>query len=99
MDLEAGDVADPFNNPSGEARRKKAKDFRKKQLEQYQAWSLATDGESVRSNGIHTRSTSGGNSMKGEVTFVAKDRLRDAVSRSDINEGESFCSLNLEMKS
>ena len=94
MDFELGDSAVPFHSPSGEARREKAKEFRRRQLEQYQVWSLAANGESVHSNSIRSDGkdtrTSRGKSVKNSVTFMAKDRLRDAVSRSDVNEGESY---------
>lgn len=74
-----------------EERRRRAKEARLKQVEFYQAWSQAAEREG-KCNGDGGSVSSEDDSpqrRKGKVSFVAKDRLRDAVIRCDINEGEA----------
>jgi hypothetical protein len=69
-------------SPPPEERLRKAKEARKLQLQRYQQREADHELESRSPQG----DGGGGNCKK--VSFDAKERLRDAVMRSDLEEGE-----------
>lgn len=77
-----------LNVPTGEERRRRSREARKKQVELYQAWErdLANAGSHV-SGGASGESRSEVSGRKKRVGFHATDRLRDAVTRCDKGEG------------
>lgn len=75
--------------PAGQVeRRKRAKKARKLQVQRYQEWEQGLGAMPARAR---SRGRRRGESVK-KVGFQAKERLRDAVVRSDQREGEASAS-------
>ena len=85
MDLH---ILDDGEEGAPREKRRKAMEARLKQVEFYQEWALAAEENGARSNRNGEELTAL-NTRKCGVTFATKDKLRDAVTRSDISEGKS----------